>query len=57
MVVATYVLAPLPNFVCSRCANPDDFSSEGSGNAILDFGKFCTGFLVAMGVGRLPPFS
>lgn len=50
LVVATYVLAPLPNWVCGRCANPDDFV-ESSSNAVVDFGKFCTGFLVLMGVG------
>lgn len=51
LVVATYVIAPLPNWICGRCANPDDFGGEGTGNAILDFGKFCTGFLVLMGIG------
>jgi hypothetical protein len=50
LVVATYVLAPLPNWICGRCANPDDFV-ESSGNAVVDFGRFCTGFLVVMGVG------
>jgi len=50
LVVATYVLAPIPNWVCGRCANPDDFGAEGSGNALIDFGKFVTGFLVVMGV-------
>jgi len=49
LVVATYVLAPLPNWICGRCANPDDFV-ESSGNAVVDFGKFCTGFLVVMGI-------
>ncbi|KAK4168945.1 vacuolar protein sorting 55 [Cladorrhinum sp. PSN259] len=49
LVVATYVLAPVPNWICSLCANPDDFV-EGSGAAILDLGRFCTGFLVVMGV-------
>jgi len=49
LVVATYVLAPLPNWVCGRCANPDDFV-ESSSNAVVDFGRFCTGFLVLMGV-------
>jgi len=49
LVVATYVLAPLPNWICGRCANPDDFV-ESSGNAVVDFGKFCTGFLVLMGI-------
>ncbi|KAH8761358.1 vacuolar protein sorting 55, partial [Hyaloscypha finlandica] len=49
LVVATYVLAPLPNWICGRCANPDDFV-ESSSNAVVDFGRFCTGFLVLMGV-------
>lgn len=50
LVVATYVLAPLPNWICGRCANPDDFVESG-GNAVVDFGRFCTGFLVVMGIG------
>jgi len=49
LVVATYVLAPFPNWICGRCANPDDFV-ESSGSAVVDFGRFCTGFLVLMGV-------
>ncbi|KAI0910672.1 vacuolar protein sorting 55 [Ustulina deusta] len=49
LVVGTYVLAPLPNWICGRCANPDDFV-ESSGNAVLDLGRFCTGFLVIMGI-------
>lgn len=49
LVVVTYVLAPLPNWICGRCANPDDFV-ESSGSAVVDFGRFCTGFLVVMGV-------
>ncbi|KAI9813799.1 MAG: Vacuolar protein sorting-associated protein 55 [Pycnora praestabilis] len=49
LVVATYVIAPLPNWICSRCSNPDDFM-ESAGNAVIDFGRFCTGFLVVMGV-------
>lgn len=53
LVVATYVLAPIPNWVCGRCANPDDFV-ESSSNAVVDFGRFCTGFLVLMGVGMSP---
>ena len=54
LVVGTYVLAPLPNWVCSRLANPDDFV-ESSGNAVLDLGRFCTGFLVVMGIGTSSP--
>ena len=52
LVAATYVIAPLPNWICGRCSNPDDFM-ESSGNGIIDFGRFCTGFLVVMGVGML----
>lgn len=48
LVVATYVLAPLPNWICGRCSNPDDF--ESSGTAVLDLGRFCTGSLVVMGI-------
>ena len=49
LVVATYVLAPVPNWICSHCANPDDFV-ESSGAAVLDLGRFCTGFMVVMGL-------
>ncbi|KEY73262.1 hypothetical protein S7711_01383 [Stachybotrys chartarum IBT 7711] len=49
LVVATYVLAPLPNWICGQCANPDDFV-ESSGAAILDLGRFLTGFFVVMGI-------
>ncbi|KAI1138737.1 vacuolar protein sorting 55 [Hypoxylon sp. FL0543] len=49
LVVGTYVLAPIPNWVAGRCANPDDFV-ESSGNGVLDLGRFCTGFLVVMGI-------
>ena len=52
LVVATFVLAPVPNWICSHCANPDDFV-ESSGAAVLDLGRFCTGFLVVMGLGML----
>jgi hypothetical protein len=53
MVVATFVLAPAPNWICGRFENPDDFSGEGGSNAVVDFGRFCTGFLCLMGVGKL----
>ncbi|PNP53442.1 hypothetical protein THARTR1_06136 [Trichoderma harzianum] len=49
LVVATYVLAPLPNWICGRCANPDDFVESG-GAAVLDLGRFFTGFFVVMGI-------
>lgn len=30
---------------------------ENAGNAVIDFGRFCTGFLVVMGVGTIPLHS
>ncbi len=50
LVVGTYVLAPVPNWICGRWANPDDFV-ESSGAAVLDLGRFFTGFFVVMGIG------
>jgi hypothetical protein len=36
LVVATYVLAPLPNAICSRYAAGEDFMSDSSGYIILE---------------------
>lgn len=55
LVVATYVIAPIPNWICGHCANPDDFV-ESSGAAVLDLGRFFTGFFVVMGIGKPPRF-
>ncbi|GAM82608.1 hypothetical protein ANO11243_005900 [Dothideomycetidae sp. 11243] len=49
LVVATYVIAPLPNWICGRAANPDDFM-DNHGSGVLELGRFITGFLVVMGV-------
>ena len=58
LVVGIYVVAPLPNWICQRCANPDDFMDSSSSSA-MDFGRFMTGFLVLTGIGtslvRQPP--
>ena len=27
---------------------------ESAGNAVIDFGRFCTGFMVVMGIGMSP---
>ncbi|OAQ98909.1 hypothetical protein LLEC1_02462 [Akanthomyces lecanii] len=54
LVVATYVVAPLPNWICARCANPDDFV-ESAGAAVVDLGRFLTGFFVVMGMGMFSP--
>ena len=51
LVVATFVIAPIPNWICGHCANPDDFV-ESSGAAVLDLGRFFTGFFVVMGIGK-----
>ena len=48
LVALTFVLAPLPNSVCSRCARADDLSPEYN-SAYVDFGRFLTGMLVATG--------
>jgi hypothetical protein len=50
LVVATYVIAPLPNWICGRASNPDDFM-ESSGSGVIDLGRFLTGFFVVMGIG------
>lgn len=52
LVVATYVLAPLPNWVAGRISNPDDFVESAGGSGVLDLGRFCTGFLFVMGIGK-----
>lgn len=31
MIVATYILAPLPNALCGRCAGEDDLMSDYNG--------------------------
>lgn len=49
LVVATYVVAPIPNWICGYASNPDDFV-ESSGAAVLDLGRFITGFFVVMGI-------
>ncbi|KAJ4378832.1 Vacuolar protein sorting-associated protein 55 [Didymella sp. IMI 355093] len=49
LVVATYVIAPLPNWICGRASTQDDFM-ETSGNGVIDFGRFLTGFFVVMGI-------
>ncbi|PKC08936.1 vacuolar protein sorting 55 [Rhizophagus irregularis] len=51
-VVATFVLAPLPNFIFSKCASGDDlyYFNEQSNNGPKDFGKFLTSILVVSGI-------
>lgn len=51
LVVATYVIAPLPNWLCGQAVNRDDFM-ESAGSGVVDFGRFLTGFFVVMGIGE-----
>ncbi|OTA38346.1 hypothetical protein BTJ68_01837 [Hortaea werneckii EXF-2000] len=52
LVVATYVVAPIPNWICGKAQNQDDFMDSGS-NGIVELGRFMTGFLVVMGIGKI----
>ncbi|TKA59672.1 hypothetical protein B0A49_12103 [Cryomyces minteri] len=49
LVVATYIIAPLPNWACARASGNDDFM-DGAGGGVVDFGRFLTGVLVVGGV-------
>jgi hypothetical protein len=53
LVVATYVLAPVPNWICSKAQSHDDFMDNNGSNSIVELGRFLTGFLVVMGIGTL----
>lgn len=44
----TFVLAPLPNSICSRCAGADDFSADYN-SAYVDLGNWLTSAMVVMG--------
>ena len=58
LVVANYVLTPLPNAICGSCATNDDslFGGEGE-SGLVDFGRFLTGFFVVMGIGEFGQVS
>ncbi|KAI8072351.1 vacuolar protein sorting 55 [Gongronella butleri] len=48
LVVATYILAPLPNAICARCAGEYDIMSDYNSGAI-DAGHFVTGMFIVTG--------
>ncbi|KAF1827267.1 vacuolar protein sorting 55 superfamily [Dissoconium aciculare CBS 342.82] len=50
LVVATYVLAPVPNWICGKAQARDDFMDNNGSNSIVELGRFLTGFLVLMGI-------
>ncbi|KAG2176371.1 hypothetical protein INT43_005605, partial [Umbelopsis isabellina] len=47
-VVATYVLAPVPNALCARCAGGDDLMSDYH-SGVVDAGEFITGIFIVTG--------
>ncbi|GAA5936465.1 hypothetical protein JCM21900_005040 [Sporobolomyces salmonicolor] len=54
LTALVFALAPLPNFICSRCAGADDFSAEYSSGP-TDFGHFLTSCFLVTGVAL--PFT
>lgn len=48
VVVAMFLLAPLPNSLCGH-ATSDDFMSDAP-DLLADFGRFMTGFFLTSGV-------
>jgi hypothetical protein len=55
MIALTFVMAPLPNSICSRCGNAGDYSETNS--AYIDFGRFLTGmFVVSSPLPSYHPF-
>ncbi|PWW74137.1 hypothetical protein C7212DRAFT_215367, partial [Tuber magnatum] len=53
LVVANYLLTPLPNAICGRAASFSSssiFSDGAESIGVIDLGRFLTGFLVVMGI-------
>lgn len=50
MIVGLFLLAPVPNAICGRWQNSDDFMMSENGSTVVDFGRFSTGFLVFSGL-------
>ncbi|CAO3640101.1 unnamed protein product [Cunninghamella echinulata] len=48
LVVATYILAPLPNALCARCAGEYDIMSDYN-SGVVDAGHFITGMFIVTG--------
>ncbi|ORX48754.1 vacuolar protein sorting 55, partial [Hesseltinella vesiculosa] len=48
LVVATYILAPLPNAICARCAGEYDIMSDYN-SGVVDAGHFVTGMFIVTG--------
>ncbi|ORY98351.1 vacuolar protein sorting 55 [Absidia repens] len=48
LVVATYILAPIPNALCARCAGEYDVMSDYN-SGVVDAGHFITGIFIVTG--------
>ncbi|KAI8336266.1 vacuolar protein sorting 55 [Chlamydoabsidia padenii] len=48
LVVATYIIAPLPNALCARCAGEYDVMSDYN-SGVVDAGHFITGMFIVTG--------
>lgn len=48
-VALTFVLAPVPNSICARCAGADDYSADYN-SAYVDLGHWLTAGMVVMGL-------
>jgi len=51
LVAATYIMAPFPNWIFSRCAGNEDYMSmSDSPSGWKDFGQFLTGAVIVTGL-------
>ncbi|CEG67444.1 Putative Histone H3 (Lys9) methyltransferase SUV39H1/Clr4 [Rhizopus microsporus] len=48
LVVATYILAPLPNAICGKCSGEDDLTTAYN-SGMIDAGHFITGMFIVSG--------
>ncbi|CCJ30607.1 unnamed protein product [Pneumocystis jirovecii] len=49
-VIVIYTFAPLPNIVCNRILDTNDFTNDTFGSGVQDVGRFITGMLVVSGI-------
>ncbi|KAG4304886.1 hypothetical protein PORY_001561, partial [Pneumocystis oryctolagi] len=48
--IIIYTFAPLPNIICNRISDTNDFINDAFGGSIKDIGRFITGILVTSGI-------
>ncbi|KAJ9068732.1 Vacuolar protein sorting-associated protein 55 [Entomophthora muscae] len=57
IIVATYLVASIPNPVCGRCTATDDLLSDSSNSGFADAGRFLTSVFMVSGFGLPVVFS